>query len=166
MPDVGGDLDGVLPGHQIVRDLAVPPGVDTKALRQVQPVPPLGWRISAWALPRRVHREKAPSDAADLVDENAEELAEAVTGPTLRRQRPQRKAVPLGVVQNTIASMKASGEKVTGPTLAEQLGCPERSGYRYLGEAQVGCEVRAPPHTMGGGLEVEGGQEAAHLVAE
>ncbi|GGU41553.1 hypothetical protein GCM10010211_00670 [Streptomyces albospinus] len=82
--------------------------------------------------------DELAADAADLVDEIAEELAEAVaTEPKPRRQRTQRKAVPLAVVKNTIAAMKASGEEVTGPTLAERLGCSERSGYRYLGEVRA-----------------------------
>lgn len=37
VPDVGGDLAGVLPGLQIVRDLAVPPVVDAEVLGQVEP---------------------------------------------------------------------------------------------------------------------------------
>ncbi|MFJ7202109.1 hypothetical protein ACIQWR_01035 [Streptomyces sp. NPDC098789] len=77
------------------------------------------------------------AEAAEMVDEIAEELAEAAAEPKPDRQRAPRKAVPLAVVKNTIAAMKASGEKVTGPTLAERLGCSERSGYRYLGEAQA-----------------------------
>ncbi|MFI5763883.1 hypothetical protein ACIA8F_23460 [Streptomyces sp. NPDC051563] len=82
--------------------------------------------------------DELTADAAGLVDEIAEELAEAAaTESKPHRQRAQRKAVSPGVVKNTIAAMKASGEKVTGLTLAERLGCSERSGYRYLGEAQA-----------------------------
>ncbi|MCJ0870270.1 helix-turn-helix domain-containing protein [Streptomyces sp. AP-93] len=82
--------------------------------------------------------DELAADVADLVDEIAEELAEAATAESKpRRQRTQRKAVPLAVVKTTIAAMKASGEKITGQTLAERLGCSERSGYRYLGEAQA-----------------------------
>ncbi|MFF3017103.1 hypothetical protein [Streptomyces sp. NPDC057939] len=82
--------------------------------------------------------DELAAEAAALVDEISEELAEAATvEPKPRHQRVQRKAVPLAVVKNTIAAMKASGEKVTGATLAERLGCSERSGYRYLGDLQA-----------------------------
>ncbi|MFI1799843.1 hypothetical protein ACH427_21160 [Streptomyces sp. NPDC020379] len=88
--------------------------------------------------------------ASELADEYGElthevdgELAEAQQAATQprngngRQSGPSRKAVPLTVVKETVAAMKAEGAKVSGPTLAERLGCSVRSGYRYLGEVQV-----------------------------
>ncbi|MGI5530167.1 hypothetical protein ACQEVX_23090 [Streptomyces syringium] len=82
--------------------------------------------------------EELAADAEELREEIAEELAgvgQVKAKP--RRQGGGRKAVPLTVVQKTAAAMQAEGKKVTGSTLAERLGCSERSGYRYLREVQA-----------------------------
>jgi hypothetical protein len=57
---------------------------------------------------------------------------------TLRPVRSgSRKAIPLSAVKEAVAAMKAEGKKVSGRSLARQLGCSERSGYRYLGQVQL-----------------------------
>ncbi|MEU0739245.1 hypothetical protein [Streptomyces sp. NPDC006134] len=72
------------------------------------------------------------------LDQRDAELAAVETAERKpRRQGRARKAVPLKVVKETVAAMQAEGEKVSGPALAERLGCSVRSGYRYLGEVQV-----------------------------
>lgn len=82
--------------------------------------------------------EELAAEAAEMADELTGELATTeAADPKPRRQGNARKAVPLTVVKETVAAMKAKGEKVTGSTLAERLGCSERSGYRYLGEVQA-----------------------------
>ncbi|MGZ2360743.1 hypothetical protein LRE75_29360 [Streptomyces sp. 372A] len=86
------------------------------------------------------------SATADELTAEADEMADELTGElaaaekeeqTPRRERTARKAVPLTVVKSTVAAMRAEGATVTGPTLAERLGCSVRSGYRYLGEVQA-----------------------------
>ncbi|MFJ3907479.1 hypothetical protein [Streptomyces vinaceus] len=89
--------------------------------------------------------EELAEDAAQLADE-ADENTDALvghlaaTGPAGRepsRQKRARKAVPLAVVEKAVAAMQADGVKVSGPALAERLGCSVRSGYRYLGDVQA-----------------------------
>ncbi|GAB2329244.1 hypothetical protein STREPTOSP366_44130 [Streptomyces variabilis] len=79
---------------------------------------------------------------AGEVDELAEELVEELAASRAAEAKPLRqgrakKAVPLAVVKETVAAMKAEGAKVSGPTLAERLGCSVRSAYRYLGEVRA-----------------------------
>jgi hypothetical protein len=77
-------------------------------------------------------------EAEELAEDLVEELAVARAAEAKpRRQGRTKKAVPLAVVKETVAAMQAEGAKVTGPTLAERLGCSVRSGYRYLGEIQA-----------------------------
>ncbi|MGW6745964.1 hypothetical protein ACWGDX_35400 [Streptomyces sp. NPDC055025] len=82
--------------------------------------------------------EELTAEADEMADELMGELAavERVERKP-QRQGTARKAVPMAVVKNTVAAMQAEGKKVTGSTLAKRLGCSERSGYRYLGEAQA-----------------------------
>ncbi|ASY31271.1 MULTISPECIES: hypothetical protein [unclassified Streptomyces] len=76
--------------------------------------------------------------AAAAADELAEALAAAERiKPIARQSRAARKAIPSTVVRETVAAMQAEGQKITGPTLAERLGCSARSEYRYLGEVQA-----------------------------
>ncbi|MEU7148468.1 hypothetical protein AB0B15_10585 [Streptomyces sp. NPDC045456] len=84
--------------------------------------------------------------AADELVTEADEVAEELTGDLAeaekdeqrpRRQGRARKAIPLTVVKETVAAMQAEGAKVSGPALAERLGCSVRSGYRYLGDMQA-----------------------------
>ncbi|WP_372407223.1 hypothetical protein [Streptomyces luteireticuli] len=77
--------------------------------------------------------EELATETGEGLDERDEELAE----PKARRQGGAKKAVPLDVVKETVAAMKAEGAKVTGQTLAKRLGCSVRSGYRYVSQAQV-----------------------------
>ncbi|MGW1836955.1 hypothetical protein [Streptomyces sp. NPDC002067] len=81
---------------------------------------------------------EAAEELTDEADELAEELIGEVAAATAAEPRPRRKgrakqAVPLAVVKDTVAAMVSEGAKVNGKTLAERLGCSERSGYRYLG---------------------------------
>ncbi|WP_328310226.1 hypothetical protein OG432_10935 [Streptomyces sp. NBC_00442] len=85
------------------------------------------------------------SAAADELAAEADEIADELTSDLVeaekaeqepRRKSAARKAVPLAVVKNTVAAMQVAGEKITGSTLAERLGCSPRSGYRYLSEVQ------------------------------
>ncbi|MGC4928066.1 hypothetical protein [Streptomyces sp. DT117] len=69
----------------------------------------------------------------ELVDELTGELAEAEKAEQKpRRQSTAKKGVDLTVVKEAVDALTAEGAKVTGPTLAERLGCSVRSGYRYL----------------------------------
>ncbi|MFF9644742.1 hypothetical protein [Kitasatospora aureofaciens] len=89
--------------------------------------------------------EELAEDAEELADETDEhtdsligDLAAAgLAGQEPRRQRRARKAVPLAAVEKAVAAMEADGVKVSGPALAERLGCSVRSGYRYLGDLQA-----------------------------
>lgn len=104
------------------------PGREINLPRAVAKRHPSTQDLRSW----RRSRRRQPASQAGAFRRPA--VAEAAaTEPKPHRQKTRRKAVPLPVVQNTIALMRASGEKVTGPTLAERLGCSERSGYRYLG---------------------------------
>ncbi|MEV0413786.1 hypothetical protein AB0I68_24000 [Streptomyces sp. NPDC050448] len=64
MPDVGGDFYGVLPGFQVVRDLAVPPVVDTEVVGELEPVSEE--RAPVAAVPQAV--TEAESEAADVTE--------------------------------------------------------------------------------------------------
>ncbi|MEU2854155.1 hypothetical protein [Streptomyces syringium] len=78
------------------------------------------------------------AEAGELAEEIAEELAGAEREETKpRKQSGTRKAVPLKAVEQAVAAMKAEGAKISGPALAQRLGCSVRSGYRYLGEVQA-----------------------------
>ncbi|MEU5427629.1 hypothetical protein AB0H73_18770 [Streptomyces olivoreticuli] len=82
--------------------------------------------------------EELTAETDELTEEIAEELA--ATGQTKakpQRQGGGRTAVPLTVVKETVAAMKAKGEKVDGPSLADRLGVAERTGYRYLDQVQA-----------------------------
>ncbi|MFC9736685.1 hypothetical protein ACFVKC_02050 [Streptomyces noursei] len=73
-----------------------------------------------------------------VADELAEELIGEVAAAGMAEPKPRhngsaKKAVPLTVVKETVAAMVSEGAKVNGKTLAERLGCSERTGYRYLG---------------------------------
>ncbi|PCG86368.1 hypothetical protein CIB93_09045 [Streptomyces sp. WZ.A104] len=82
--------------------------------------------------------EELAQENEDLAEEIAEELAVAkVTERAPRQKARAKKAVPLAVVKEAVAAMKAEGAKVSGPALADRLGCSVRSGYRYLGEVQA-----------------------------
>ncbi|MFI2673887.1 hypothetical protein ACH5AU_30765 [Streptomyces albidoflavus] len=76
----------------------------------------------------------AGADEAALAMSRSLTAAEETAAKTPRRTR---KAVPLAAIKDTVAAMKSEGEEVTGPNLADRLGCSVRSGYRYLGEAQA-----------------------------
>ncbi|OII68285.1 hypothetical protein [Streptomyces sp. CC77] len=86
--------------------------------------------------------EELADECDELADQIDDELAEAEQAEgeprpgAVRKGGRGRKAVPLAVVKETVAAMKAEGTKVSGPTLAERLGCSVRSGYRYLGEVR------------------------------
>jgi hypothetical protein len=79
-----------------------------------------------------------------------------------RRQGTARKAVPLTVVKKAVAAMQAEDEKVSGPRLAERLGCSARSGYRYLGEVQSAAWVVGLTSKIH--LAVEQGQKPLSVV--
>ncbi|MFI9228994.1 hypothetical protein [Streptomyces rimosus] len=82
--------------------------------------------------------DELAAEADEMADELTGDLAEAEKaeqGP--RRQGRARKAIPLTVVKEAVAAMEAEGAKVSGPALAERLGCSVRSGYRYLGDVQA-----------------------------
>ncbi|QXE37133.1 hypothetical protein KQY30_25855 [Streptomyces sp. GMY02] len=82
--------------------------------------------------------ERLVAQADAMADEFAGDLAAAKqVEPKPRRQGSARKAIPVKVVKEAVAAMQAEGKKVTGLTLAERLGCSERSGYRYLGEISI-----------------------------
>lgn len=77
------------------------------------------------------------AEAGELAEEIADELAGAGREEAKPRKSGTRKAVPLKVVEEAVAAMKAKGEKVTGDTLAGRLGVAERTGYRYLRQLQA-----------------------------
>ncbi|WP_236246481.1 hypothetical protein [Streptomyces sp. CC210A] len=82
--------------------------------------------------------EELAAATEDLAEGLAEELAAAKVAERIPRQKGRaKKAVPLAVVKEAVAAMKAEGAKVSGPALADRLGCSVRSGYRYLGEVQA-----------------------------
>jgi len=75
-------------------------------------------------------------------DATAKELAEALAVAEIAESNPRRTgggrtAVSLAKVAETAAAMKAEGQKVTGPTLAERLGVKPRTAYRYLGQIKA-----------------------------
>ncbi|PPT14819.1 hypothetical protein [Streptomyces cinnamoneus] len=81
-------------------------------------------------------------ELADEADETADELAGELAETGLAERQPRRrsrarKAVPLAVVEETVAAMQADGVKVNGKALAKRLQCSVRSGYRYLSEIQA-----------------------------
>ncbi|MEU3708996.1 hypothetical protein [Streptomyces catenulae] len=79
-------------------------------------------------------------EAAAEADVWAEELIGGVAAAGVAESKPRRsakKAVPLAVVQEAVAAMETEGATVSGKTLAQRLGCSERSGYRYLGAVKT-----------------------------
>jgi hypothetical protein len=76
--------------------------------------------------------EGLAEEANEVAESLAEKLAAAKVAKSPPRRTRAKTSVPPAVVRETVAAMRAEGVKVTGPTLAERLGCSVRSGYRYL----------------------------------
>ncbi|MFJ1932634.1 hypothetical protein ACIOGZ_08140 [Kitasatospora sp. NPDC088160] len=83
--------------------------------------------------------DELAEEAADLAEEAEGELAEEdPAGSAPKTSAGSRQAVPMEEVRAAIAVIKADKErKLSGPTLADELGCSTRTGYRYLRLAQA-----------------------------
>lgn len=92
-----------------------------------------GRALVSWAHGVKNSLDELTELTEELAEELDEELAQVVPlEPKSRRSAGTRQAIPLTKVKDTVVAMQASGEKVSGPTLASRLGCSNRSGYRYL----------------------------------
>lgn len=78
--------------------------------------------------------DKLTEDVRALT-EDAESLAERIASKlTPKRGGGPRKAVPEAQIREAARELKAKGEKITGPKLAERLGVGESTASRYISQ--------------------------------